>query len=328
MRILILGDKSDVLDEGAKNVANNLYRELAKRHVVLRLYQRHVLRISNLAEAVRFRPDLVLSVQGPSAKTILLLFFLRVVCGFPHTAAIGVQPNHSNLMLRLMRIFPPSLVFAQSQRWIGRFQSAGQRVERLPNGVDVDKFRPGSDPGALASIRAELGVPEGRKLALHIGPVNINRNHELLARLQQETDWQVVVVGSMTAPYVEQVASALKDAGVILEWRYFADINLVYAAADAYVFPVTDESGSIEFPLTVLEAMACDRPVVTTRFLALPEYLEEGPALRYFSDYEGLVSALSQVAGNRGNREQALGFSWEAIVNRIEDALRRRTGMG
>jgi glycosyltransferase involved in cell wall biosynthesis len=127
---------------------------------------------------------------------------------------------------------------------------------------------------------------------------------------------------------VEQVASALKDAGVILEWRYFADINLVYAAADAYVFPVTDESGSIEFPLTVLEAMACDRPVVTTRFLALPEYLEEGPALRYFSDYEGLVSALSQVAGNRGNREQALGFSWEAIVNRIEDALRRRTGMG
>jgi glycosyltransferase involved in cell wall biosynthesis len=327
MRILILGDKSDVLDEGAKNVANNLSRELARRHAVLRTYQRHVLRLPNLVEAIRFRPNLVLSVQGPSAKTILLLFLLRVLCGFPGTAAIGVQPNHSRLMLRLMRVVPPGLVFAQSRRWIERFESAGQRVERLANGVDPDKFRPNTDAGAVANVRAELGVPEGKKLALHIGPINTNRNHELLARLQRETDWQVVVVGSMTAPYVEHVAEALKEAGVILERRYFPDINLVYAAADAYVFPVMDESGSIEFPLTVLEAMACDRPVVTTPFLALPEYLEEGPAFRYFTCYEELVSALSQVVGRAGNREKALEFSWEAIVKRIEDALNRRLGM-
>jgi glycosyltransferase involved in cell wall biosynthesis len=318
MRLLLLGDPSPVMDEGAKNVAASLTRYLAKKHAVLQLHQREVFRPALLWKALRHRPQVVMSVQGPSAKTIALLFLLRLLCGWPTTIAIGAQPSTSPSLLRALRWLAPTRVFAQSTRWIQRFESAGASVRRLPNGVNTDKFDPACPPDALTALRAELGLTGNRRVALHIGPLNRNRNFELLIRLQLETDWQVLVVGSTTAPFVPEVAQALADAGVCVARRYFPDINLVYGLADVYVFPVVDEGGSIEFPLTVLEAMACNRPVASTRFLALPEYLQEGPAFRYFNGFDELRVALSIVAGQNGNRQRAEEYDWNRIVERIE----------
>ncbi len=319
MRFLVLGDTSRLLDEGAKNVASNLTREIASRHEVLSIYQRKLLSPINLWHAIRFKPHLVLSVQGPSAKTVGLLFLLKLVCRSSRTAAIGAQPVADASLFRALRWFGPDLLFAQSQRWHDRFAATGVPVSRLGNGVDIHKFKAVADGDALAALRADLGLAPGKKVALHIGPLNRNRNHELLIRLQREGDWQVLVVGSTTAPFVPEVEAALVDAGVIVARRYFEDINLVYGLADVYVFPVTDPNGSIEFPLTVLEAMACDKPVVSTRFLALPEYLDEGPAFAYFDgSFECLNASLARVAGRTGNRERAKAFAWDLVVTQLE----------
>ena len=305
MRLLLLGDTSTTLDEGAKNVANHLTRMLAKRHEVLQIYQR----------AIRFRPQVVMSVQGPSVRTVGLLALLRVLCGRPRTLAIGAQPSADKSLLRLLRWLPPDCLFAQRKRWLDRFQASGAQVRRLPNGVNLSTFRPPTDAAAVAALRAELGLAPGRRVALHVGPLNDNRNHELLIRLHRESDWQVLVVGSTTAPFVPEVKGALDAVGVVVTRRYFEDIALVYALADAYVFPVTDPTGSIEFPLTVLEAMACDRPVVSTRFLALQEYLDEGPAFAYFdATFEALKAALERVVCQTGNRDRVAVFDWERVV--------------
>lgn len=318
MRLLLLGDPSPVLDEGAKNVASYLTRYLSRRHDVLQFYQRDVIKPGVLLKALRFRPQVLMSVQGPSAKTVVLLFLLRLLCLWPRTIAIGAQPSTDASLSTALRWLPPTRVFAQSRRWIDRFERTGVDVRRLPNGVNVEKFSPDCPAEALASLRKELGLPEGRRIALHIGPLNRNRNHELLMRLQRETDWQVLVVGSTTAPFVPEVEQALQAAGVCVVRRYFPDINLVYGLADLYVFPVVDERGSIEFPLTVLEAMACDKPVASTRFLALPEYLEDGPAFRFFETFEELRSLLPVLAGQRGNRARAEQLDWTRVVERIE----------
>ena len=319
MRLLLLGDTSTTLDEGAKNVANHLTRALAKRHEVLQIHQRAMIAPPQLLRAMRFKPQVVMSVQGPSVRTIGLLALLRVLCRRPRTIAIGAQPSAGKGLLRLLRWLPPDCLFAQSKRWMDRFEASGAQVRRLPNGVNLAKFRPPADAAAVVSLRAELGLAPGRKVALHVGPLNRNRNHELLIRLHRESDWQVLVVGSTTAPFVSEVKDALDDAGVIVARRYFEDISLVYALADAYVFPVTDPNGSIEFPLTVLEAMACDRPVVSTRFLALPEYLDEGPAFAYFdATFEGLKAALERVVCQTGNRERVAVFDWERVVRQVE----------
>lgn len=319
MRILVLGDTNQRLDEGAKNVAHYLTRALGKRHEVQQVHQREVLRPAALTRLRRFRPQVLLSVQGPSPRTIALLRLLKALMpGAPRTLAVGAQPSLDASLTRMLRWLPPDAVFAQSSRWIEVFARAGLDVVRLPNGVSIEKFDPCPDPGRTAALRAELGIAQDAKVALHIGPLNANRNYELLIRLQRETDWQVLVIGSETAPFVAEVARALRDAGVVLVHRYLPDIGLVYALADVYVFPVEDPQGSIEFPLTVLEAMACDRPVASTRFLALPEYLQEGPAFGWFRGFDELVALLQRLQGRRGNVEQARQFAWERVTAIVE----------
>ena len=145
MRLLLLGDTSSTLDEGAKNVANYLTRALGARHDVLQIHQRAMIAPRQLWRAVRFKPQVVMSVQGPSAKTIGLLALLRVLCKQPRTLAIGAQPSAGGALQHLLRWLPPDCLFAQSRRWIDNFEATGAAVRRLPNGVNLTKFRPVSD---------------------------------------------------------------------------------------------------------------------------------------------------------------------------------------
>lgn len=55
--------------------------------------------------------------------------------------------------------------------------------------------------------------------------------------------------------------------------------------ADCYLFPVRDDIASIDLPLSVLEAMSCNLPFITTRFGGLDEVFEEGEGL-FFLDNE------------------------------------------
>lgn len=322
MKVLLLGDTSAVLDEGAKNVASCLSQQLAVRHEVHQVHQREVLRPSRLRTVLRFAPEVVISVQGPSAKTIFLLAVLRCLMPRVRVLVVGAQPSTGRWLARVLRWLPPDVAFAQSSRWLDFFQHCGVPVTRLPNGVSLQKFHDRHPDEQRLALRRELGLAENDLVALHIGPLNANRNHEVLIQLRQQTPWKVVVVGSTTAPYVSEVQDRLVAAGVVVARRYFEDISLLYAMADVYVFPVTDPQGSIEFPLTVLEAMACDRPVVTTAFLAVPEYLQQGPALQYFDGgLAQLSQALQRVAGKGGNRERAAEFDWDHVVRRVEVAF-------
>jgi glycosyltransferase involved in cell wall biosynthesis len=124
----------------------------------------------------------------------------------------------------------------------------------------------------------------------------------------------VLIIGSTTAPYVPELAEKLRAGGVTVINEYIPDINRVYAMADVYVFPVMDPGGSIEIPLTVLEAMSCDTPVVTTRFRGLPDILPEAPALRFFSNADQLAGMLDEVAGKSGNRKAVCHLDWHNIA--------------
>ena len=53
--------------------------------------------------------------------------------------------------------------------------------------------------------------------------------------------------------------------------------------SDLYVFPVVNNTEAIDMPLSVLEAMSCSLPVISTRFGGLVDYFEEDTGFRYFN---------------------------------------------
>ena len=65
--------------------------------------------------------------------------------------------------------------------------------------------------------------------------------------------------------------------------------------SDCYVFPTVHKKACIETPLSVLEAMACNLPIVSTRFGALPTIFNEGSGLFFTENVEHIPQILLDV---------------------------------
>jgi dTMP kinase len=103
--------------------------------------------------------------------------------------------------------------------------------------------------------------------------------------------------------------------------RYLPDIERAYAEADVYVFPVTDQLGSIEVPLSVLEARASGVPVVCTRFGALPELFPPAGEMVY-ADPSGFSDAVDRAlrASAEGRGDLLERFSARSFAAAVQSA--------
>lgn len=123
-----------------------------------------------------------------------------------------------------------------------------------------------------AELRAK-GVP----VALHVGHLRRTRGLEQLVAVKTLLGDKIEVV-ILASPKFEPdpgTYAMLTEAGVRVHRAFVAHISDAYKACDLYLFPPPPEQeGAIELPLSVLEALACQRPVVATPFGALPIALD------------------------------------------------------
>ena len=187
------------------------------------------------------------------------------------------------------------------------------------SGVDSKRFIPLSTKKKL-ELKSDLGFPPNKKIVLHVGHLKENRNILQLLPLQTRNDIQVVVIGSTTTKQSESIKNQLHQAGCIVINNYQPAIERFYQAADCYVFPTVDVQACIQLPLSVLEAMATNLPVVTTRFGGLPDIFPSGEGLFYSSleSNDELVSVvLSAISSTVDTRTLVLAFDWLAVTTQL-----------
>lgn len=124
------------------------------------------------------------------------------------------------------------------------------------------------------------------------------------------------------------------DVGVIVIHEYLNDISEIYNASDIYVFPIIDtgdelpneynQVGAIDLPLSVFEAMACNLPVITTRFGALERIFSEGDGFKYIDSEDDLVSSIlnHRMQEPCNTREKVVKYDWDKIVEQVEGEYR------
>ncbi len=323
MRIGLIGDFSEPRDEGQKAIAHSLAMELARRRKngnEKEITKLNIKAVSSRAFWTRVRYSdlqLVHYIPGPTIKSLALC---KLVAAH-HSAKIVVsapQPTFSALSEKLVPALRPNLVLVQSRRWARWFKARGCATRFVPNGVDTDRFAPIST-SRRRELRRHFGIDEDRFLILHVGHIIPRRNVQALADIQRSGK-QVLMVASRFAKADVGLYSLLKGSGCRVIEGYVPDIEHIYAMADCYVFP-TQPGNTILTPLSVLEAMACNVPVVSARFEGLLELFEEGNGLFFADTVADMVQAIEKVeAGGIDvrTREKVLPYSWSCIAEQIE----------
>jgi glycosyltransferase involved in cell wall biosynthesis len=192
----------------------------------------------------------------------------------------------------------------------------------IPPVVDNERFSPAQL--SRDEIRRSLALDADRPMVLHVGHLAPSRGLDALADLARPGDWSVTMVASTSTPVDPEIKTSLQDAGVNIVRRYLPDIERYYQAADVYVFPVEQEHGSVEIPLSVLEAMACDTPVVSTRFGGLPELFEEGEGMAY-ADAAGLRETVRRTLahGGSGGAKRVADLTHAGLAQAVDAGWRK-----
>ncbi|GAB4534007.1 MAG: hypothetical protein Fur0020_00240 [Thermodesulfovibrionia bacterium] len=273
-----------------------------------------------LGRTVRdYSPDAILYMPQTSItfNSFLRGKILKSIRKSSKVALFATIKRDYSMLQRLVieRFLKPDIVFIFGDFKEWSFNNI--RTHILPPAIDTDRF---SVPTADEKIqlRERYGVAVNKRVVLHVGHVRPTRNVSLLQTLQGHKDIQVLLIDSTTTPQYKGLIKRMKDEGIIVLSEYIPDMSEIYKLSDIYVFPVRDEIASINLPLSILEAMACGLPVITTRFGGLEGYFQEDEVFRYLDADEELLDIVDDInMDGRANREKVMSFTWDRLVDEM-----------
>jgi glycosyltransferase involved in cell wall biosynthesis len=214
----------------------------------------------------------------------------------------------------------------------------GHKIASLPNGVDTDIFRPAAR-AEQRELRRELGLPEDDRVFVYTGRLVRYKGLPLLLRAWRElaarrTGIRLLLVGSggadmhnCEAELKEYVRANDLSEGVVFTGAVDS-VHRYLQAADAFVFPTEDEA----FGISLIEAMACGLPAVTTSTGGIRDIARDGENALVVEPgcLETLVAAMETLLDDRTLAER-LGraalrtvterYAREAVVSRYAELL-------
>ena len=268
----------------------------------------------------RYCPDFILYIPEASAtlNSFIRQRILRTISNGVNTAMIALQNReYSLLMQKLIGLINPGTLFVLSNRMTNIFKRMGVATHLLPAGVDMEKFVPVSS-GRKRLLREKYSIPQDAYLTLHVGHIRESRNIRIFLSLADQPNIRVLLVGSTSTPQEERLKMELRQSGIFVIDEFVRENQELYQLADCYVFTVIEKNAAMEFPISVLEAMSCNLPVLTTPFGSLPEYFSDSDDFRYFTTIKKLKEELFKMrAIIPGTRKKVENFSWENVAAQV-----------
>ena len=217
---------------------------------------------------------------------------------------------------------------------------AADRIRRIPNGVDTARFSPSVCAEYRQEMRTRLKLEPRHTLYLFAAHNPRLKGFrpllEAFAQLRSgHPEARLAMIGKTADPEQRRAAARLGVADFVLFEGFVDNVLPYYAAADAFVLPTYYDACS----LTVLEALACGLPAITTTHNGAAELMtrKEGFVLDDPQDSHALAVAMARCAEPaarltmaKAAREMALQNGMDKNIDAIENLYRecaaRRTG--
>jgi glycosyltransferase involved in cell wall biosynthesis len=242
----------------------------------------------------------------------------------------GMNPLLGTTMVRLLRYAQRAVlthadcVVAISKEIEGLIIGAPrppQRIVRIPNAVDLARFKPVSAEQRVA-IRRSLSIPEDRTIALFAGRVSRAKGIAMLVEqwprvVARHPELLLLIVGTGQGSWdncEDQINELLRSGELRDHVKLVGQSDRVteyMQAADFFVFPSEYEG----FSLAVTEALGCALPAVLTSVGVASELVVDGINGFLFppKDEEALTHAIQVCLDRRGD--------WPAIGRCAREAV-------
>lgn len=153
---------------------------------------------------------------------------------------------------------------------------APEKLHLVYEAVDHELFQPRGEPGEHDELLSSFGIR--RPFVLFLSSLWRYKNADGLMRAWAQArdalgDRQLAIVGfRRDAGYANEIEQLARDLEIAEDVVFCGGVDhedaaIFYRAADLFVYPSLNET----FGLTLLEAMACGCPVVTSNLSAMPE---------------------------------------------------------
>lgn len=200
-----------------------------------------------------------------------------------------------------------------------------KEIEIVPFGIDLNLFKPSSV--ALSNTNAEIVIGTVKRLEKESGIDKLIEAFYLLAKKLPDSTLKLIIIGGGTLYSVYKnltkkygIESKTIFTGVLTGEKVIEMHN----SMDIEVYLSTYES----FGVAVLEALACENPVVVSNIGGLPEIVDDGKtgfiipngnAVKAANVIEKLIldAELRKKIGKAGRQKVSEFFSWKENVDEM-----------
>jgi len=199
-----------------------------------------------------------------------------------------------------------------------------EKVFVIPNGVDTDRFR--ADADARLKWRNRLAIPADSPVVGIVAALRPEKNHALFvetaaAVLRRFDNAHFVIVGSgQEHESIKRKIDELRIASRIHMLGCTLDVPGVLSLMDLFALTSLNEAS----PVSIMEAMSCQRPVVATRVGSVAESVihEVTGLLVANNDVAAMSSAWCQILENPGwARKLGIAGRQQVVANSSLDSM-------
>lgn len=200
----------------------------------------------------------------------------------------------------------------------------GPRIVVIPNGVDLERFRPPT-PDERRAARADLKLGSEERVAVFVGHEFSRKGLSFAIRgLEHAPNVLLLIIGGnddiIATAHEEAKVHGVGDRVLFLGPR--SNLTPFLAASDMFVFPSAYEANA----LVVLEALASGLPVIATPVGFAPEVIADGEnGFLVERDPRAVGERMSQLADlddaelaefGRRARATAERYGWSSVARR------------
>lgn len=306
-------------DEGATKIVNYLASSLKTNMDTITVSTNQILKL--IFSVLLNKPKATLMVMSPTKMGIILSTIIKLIDRKASVVLLAVQPIPLQGIIRtVLELSDIDYIVLSHPRddWMSikncKIIIVPIIIPNIINNSCNDRNK----------NRDSLGLSHDSFVICHLASMTNERNIDWLIQLKKDLDVEILIIGRPHEKHNTDIEFKLLNSGCTYINQHFDDIAIIYNSIDCYVFPTLNRNGCIDTPISVIEAMAFNLPIVTTRFGSLPYLFSEQPEGFFFADnYEDFKKYIILVKSGvkTSTRSALIGISEDMPIMDLINSL-------